>query len=102
MRYIKAPETGYERGRVYGLDEARGGVYIYESDREKVPGVDAGSLWHVLQAGRALEAEADGGYARWWSEEERHRQRADGEIWEVKWGSVRYIGPKGGLGEKAA
>lgn len=102
MRYIKARETGFERGRVYGLDEARGGVYIYESDRGKVPGVDVGSLWHVLQAGRALEAEADGGYTRWWSEEERHRQQADGEIWEVKWGSVRYIGPKGGIGEKAA
>ncbi|KAJ9165271.1 hypothetical protein NKR19_g633 [Coniochaeta hoffmannii] len=102
MRYIESPKTGFHQGWVYGVNEANGQVSVYGANtRGNVPGVHVGSLWHVLQAARAQEARDKGEWERWSAEEEEHRQKADSEIWEVSWGSVSYIGPKGGLEEKA-
>lgn len=87
----------YLQGQVYGVNEATGGVSI---DRNMKP--NGPSLWHVFQAERQLRARREGREVEWAREEEEHRKEADKEIWETdRWGYVRYVGPEGGLNNKA-
>lgn len=94
FRYLAAPEKGFHsHGQAYGVNEATGGVSIDRKMKANGP-----SLWHVLQAERRLRAMREGREMDWAREEEEHRKEADQKIWETdRWGSVRYIGPTGGL-----
>ncbi|KAH6874398.1 hypothetical protein B0T10DRAFT_498861 [Thelonectria olida] len=103
LRYIKGPKVVWYGDAVHAVDEATGEVTIYQRHRGNRPGLDVGSLWHVLQAQRGLDAKAQGRFEEWKAEEEEHRKEADKAVWTVdeRSGDLEYIRPKNGLqGEK--
>ncbi|KAF7560288.1 hypothetical protein G7046_g3870 [Stylonectria norvegica] len=101
VRYIQGPDRGWNPGAIFGVKEATGSVFLITKKRGTRPGIEVGSLWHVLQAERGHKARKENRLDVWTSEEESHRQEADKEIWNVDdWQGVSYIGPKDGVGGK--
>lgn len=98
VRYFEAPKGLFSKNDVYGVKEAYGSVFYITKERGTRPGLDIGSLWHVLKAQRGFQAAEEGRFDAWNSEETEHRKEADDKIWRVTdFGSVEYIGPKGGF-----